>query len=200
MLKIPAAASCHAGRPLRLALHPAGLSQSRRGCCFDKKERLSSVIVSVWACSIGRFPSHTNLHSGYWIGFLVEKSIKTTKKFWYFLSLAMPSSEVNCSGFWLHPTRLRTSLIHNVIAHRAGGSGNLTAPPVPPDQNPISLLPPSSLPSPCKLEVELFFWDGSLKDAVPNVLVRIEIKFGCWWVRLHFHTLVVDWETLLSAE
>ena len=73
---------------------------------------------------------------------------------------------------------------HYLIAHRAGGSGNLTASPVTPDQNNKPFLPSTPQPSPCKLDVELFLWDGPLTDAVPNLFVRTKDRFGFGSIRL----------------
>lgn len=97
------------------------------------------------------------------------KSIKTSKILF---------SESICSGFWWRPARLWTSLSCNFIAHRAGGSGNLTTPSVPPNQNHVPVPPPSPLPTPCKLEVDVFLWDSSLTDAVPNLLIRAGLSLG----------------------
>lgn len=98
-----------------------------------------------------------------------QKSTETSSVFLFYWC----RSEAIWAGFWHHSPRFWTGLRCPLGTHRAGGSGSITRPSVPPDQN---LIP--WLPSPCELEDTLFLWDGSVTDALPDLLMRVRIHLG----------------------
>lgn len=140
---------------------PCGIGRSRR-----RPLRGFPPYTSLWACSVGLF------------------KIRRHKVGVQILDLCVSSTEVLSFPLrWSSDSRGATGFrfVCNLDARGAGGSSKVSTPVVPPDlQRPL-------LSSPCNLEVELFLWDGSVTDTLPNVLVKTEDK-------LFVHTFVV-WPT-----
>lgn len=106
LLKIPAApASGHVGHPPRLVLRPAGLARTRRGCCFEEKDKPSEASLSSsfslsalsWSDACSLHIKFSLRHKNYTLD--VEYCLRFQRSCHVFPRSTLLFSEAVCSGF-----------------------------------------------------------------------------------------------------